>query len=77
MKTAPPRDDVASPASIRRRAGVSLYRVSHETGVSEILVRLYEADRGAVRTATKRWALDRYYAKLDATDDRTSYSAAG
>jgi hypothetical protein len=52
------------PREIRQRARVAQIVVAVRAGVSEPLVRLYEADPDAVRSPHKRESLDRVYTEL-------------
>jgi hypothetical protein len=51
-----------SPRAARKQAGKSQIQAAVAAGVSEPLVRLYEANRDAVTDAQKRVNLDRIYA---------------
>jgi hypothetical protein len=53
-----------SPREVRQAARVPQIVVAVRAGVSEPLVRLYEANRDAVKDTAKREALDGVYAGL-------------
>ncbi len=66
-----------SPRGIRESAGETQARTAYHAGVSEPLVRLYEANPEAVKSAAKKAALDAVYERMANAGHTAEVRAAG